>query len=207
MSSKIRCYVEDDVGRRSACFRQLSLCLAPAYGLQAAEAFYKFEPGTTWTYQSKAGNKCNFQVVKQIEGKVQFEERWYDSDGHEVDKGKAEVTWSVDNGYLSRTWGKGANRTTLRVYKMNSSKGDTWGNPLPTPAEMNVTNHGPEEVSVPAGTYIRALRIGFRISGAGQDLMEYWLAPGVGLVRFRWLEGEDPGKPIIMRLTRFKEGE
>jgi hypothetical protein len=55
-----------------------------------------------------------------------------------------------------------------------------------------------EDVATPAGSFRRCVRIRVRVSGEG-DFIDYWLAPGAGLVR--WQRRLSPGHFEIAELV------
>ena len=181
----------------------LALLLAPQE--DTGEQFYKFKPGTTWTFKHKEGGKeakAVLTVTEEKDGKVYLQSK-------ESREGEAEPrietpVWYVENGIL--VWADlraEKLRPTFYLYKLGSKKGDTWP---AGPRDGEATHLGPVEVTVPAGTYKDVVQI--RLTRPRLGTVTFWLAPKVGLVKAERAprEGEEE-KAVQMELTGFQEGK
>jgi hypothetical protein len=179
--------------------------LLPAFPQDTAEPFYKFKPGTTWTFKQKADGKEGkvvLTVTEEKEGKVYLQSK-------ETREGEAEPrvetpVWYVENGLL--VWADLRAETlkpTFYIYKPGSKKGDTWP---AGPRDGEATHLGTAEVTVAAGTFKDVVQI--RLARPRLGTVTFWLAPKVGMVKAERVprEGEE-AKAVQLELAEFKEGK
>ena len=186
--------------------RLLLLAAAP-FLLQesAADPYYKFRPGTTWTYdvvaRTKGPNptKLELKVSGQDAGVTDLESRAWKGEG---EPRLQMIRWSVKDGIL--TWAEvrdGAEKDPIQVYKPGSKKGDTW-EWLEEKRRGKGTHLGTEEVKVPAGTYADAIHLQFEMQGEGPKFtLDIHLAAGVGPVR---MAAGNAGDSMAYELKEFK---
>lgn len=161
----------------------------------SAESYYKLKPGTTAVLQQvRLGRKSriDIKVLREEDGKLLVE-------SSELFEGEKEphvetVAWWMDEGLLTiGQWRAGKAEPWFRLLKPGAKKGDTWIGSAGALGDSFVAKHeGLTELTLPAGTFkdVYWVRIS---SSAGGDLamtrsIDFYLAPGVGLVKTRILE-------------------
>ena len=168
--------------------------------LQASplDDFYKFKPGTSWTYKrTEDGTERTITgvVADEKDGKVRLE--WKDPG----EGGTDTVTWRVEDKILIVESAKEGGGTELAfgVLKEGAKKDDTW-----TSYGATITHRGTTEVTVPAGTYKEAVWTHLKLKEDGDEVtVDFYLVPKVGLVKVD-IKTKKGGKNRF-ELTEFKE--
>ncbi len=182
------------------------LALAGALQADSGEQYFRFKPGTRWTYRQTQGERTStsvLTVVKDESGRVTVESREFREEGKAPKV--SSIVWVVSEGFL--TWEEmKQGKQVLRVYKLGSSKGDAWKSPLGEGrGEMDATHLGAGEVKVPAGIFKEAVQVRMRIAQAEVPFsLDIHLAPRVGPVRMGGTFGD---QKMLMELTEFQEGK
>lgn len=168
------------------------------------EPYFKFRPGTEWTYVHTADGKSSravLTVTKEQDGRVHVETKSYRADPEKP--AVHEQVWYVEDGHV--VWAAVREKQVepqVRIYKIGSCKGDTWKDLAQSDTKSAVaTHHGTEEVTVPAGTFKSATKVQVRVDRSALTL---WLVPDVGMVR---LETTDGVKTATSELKEFKPGK
>jgi hypothetical protein len=177
---------------------RLALLLAAPLLLQdaAADPYYKFKTGTTWTFDVVAKGKgpdlkkLELKVSGEGTGRTDVESRAWRSEG---EPRVQSLRWTIKEGFL--IWVEvrdGAEKDPIQLYKPGSKKGDTWEWMEGEKRRAKGTNLGTEEVKVPAGTYKDALHLQFEIQEGGPKVtLDIYLAAGVGPVKMVGGSGTD----------------
>jgi len=140
--------------------------------------YYKFEKGTTWTYDTtENGTKgcAVFRVIETADASVHLE----------ITKGEeqGQATWSLKNECF--VWAMElmeGKEVGFRVLEKGAKEGDNWaGMTQATVDGCKAIHKGIKEVTVPAGTYEEALHIW--IGMGGKHSWDMWWVPKVGLVK------------------------
>ena len=189
----------------------LVLLAGMAAQADSADSLYKFKVGTTWTLLATAApekgpkvEKIEFKVVKSEAGVTEVESRT--KSGGEEEAKVETLRWSVVEDIL--TWSEihdGKPKDSMKLYKLGSKKGDSW--------EWTEDGHsakgknlGREEVKVAAGTYPETLHVRCELSEGNMTFgLDFWLAPGVGPVKFSVSAGELG--TMALELKEFKPGK
>ena len=180
----------------------LVLLAGMAAQADSADSLYTFKVGTTWTLLATASPEKGPKVEK-----IEFTEVESRTKSGGEDEAKVEtLRWSVVEGIL--TWSEihdGKPKDSMKLYKVGSKKGDTW--------EWTEDGHsakgknlGREEVKVAAGTYPETLHVRCELAEGNMTFgLDFWLAPGVGPVKFSISAGELG--TMALELKEFKPGK
>jgi hypothetical protein len=164
--------------------------------------FYDFKPGTEWEFSasfSGGKRKAVYKVVEQNRDGTHFQYDLYNPPDPGATASTDEI-WYVKEGYV--VWADyDLDKVTpyWRVYKLGSSKGDTWKGP---DGKGEATNMGTTEVTVPAGRFEGVIHI--HIKEDDGTTRDFYYAPKVGLVK-RQNSGKSGGN--LEELQRFKGAE
>lgn len=166
------------------------------------DAFYKFKPGTAWTYkrvENDVQRRIEAKVVDEVDGRVRLEWKELNLDGSLYKK--STVTWFVKDGVLrAEAASDNEGGFEIPVLKAGMKKDEKWSN-----AEGESTFLGPEEVKVPAGAYKDALKVRLGIGGPDSPAhIDFHLVPKVGLVKLSVTSNEGPNS---FELSEFKEAK
>lgn len=144
--------------------------------------FYKFKPGTEWTYQRIEGDSER-KIVGKVTGndasgvRVDWKDLEKDGSLHEASL----ITWSLKGGVLVVEAKKDgdAEGLSFAVLKDGAKKDETWDSPGGKTAFV-----GKMDVKVPAGTYKDAVVTRFKFDDENTDAkVDFYLVPKVGLVK------------------------
>ena len=95
----------------------------------------------------------------------------------------------------------------VRIYKLNSRKGDTWPciDPEIKHLDLVFAHLGEEEITVPAGTFRNARHIQVVIQGAeSRHVGDLYIVPRIGIIKSRTLsEGHGRRMDIYLELKKF----
>lgn len=171
----------------------------------SGEQFYKFSAGTTWEYVEERGKNKTKSVltVKEIkDGKTIIESKEY-AEGAKEPEVKTVATYAQDGHVIWAEEVEGKLEERIRLFKIGSKKGDTWTSDMGGDS-ITISNLGTEEVKVGAGTYKDAVHLGFESGDdmSGKMKCDYWMAPGVGLIKFEMSSGE---AKMTMECTKFEK--
>ncbi len=166
------------------------------------DPFYKFKPGTTWTYKRIEGEierRIEAKAVGEENGRVRLDWREVNVDGTLYKK--STVTWFVKDGVLrAEAAADNEGSFEIPVLKAGAKKDEKWSN-----VEGESTFLGAVDVKVPAGTYKEALHIRLGMGGPDSGAhIDFHLAPKVGLVKLSVSSNEGPNH---FELTEFKEAK
>jgi hypothetical protein len=193
----------------------MTIILAALLLLQDAdtgEQFYKFKPGTSWTFayshEGPGGapdKKVVLSVVKQEGAKTIIESREFDGDKEtRVEK----LVWQAEKEFL--TWSEekdGTLKLVFNLYKLGSKKGDQWDAGSQSERKMSFHHEGTEEVTTGKLTHKGAIRLVLK-SPEKTEGPEFgttlWLVPKTGLVKMLMQYGD---AKTTLSLTEFKEGK
>jgi hypothetical protein len=152
------------------------------------DQFYKFAPGTSWTFdrvQNGTKSKVVLEVIRRSDGQVFLSSKKY-KPGEKKPSITKSMVWYVEQGYWQWDLIKDGQRIEqLRALKRGAKKGDTWESPLGNRTlSFTVTHKGVTTVSVPAGTYKNAVHINFHLTVVHQTFqMDLYFVPGIGMVK------------------------
>lgn len=173
---------------------------APA---DTGEQYFKFKPGTTWSFKTKEGDtdgKLTLKVEKEDGGKVYVESTEERADR---DPKIEKLVWNVDKGVL--IWAEIKEEkpsTVFQLYKLGSKKGDTWDAGEAAPPGTKFEHMGANELKIAAGTYKDAIEIKGTFGEMGT--VSFFLVPKVGLVK---MEIKLSKGANTIELTEFVEGK
>ncbi len=167
------------------------------------DAFYKFKPGSTWSYdrvEKDAKRTVSARAVGEENGRMKIDWQEHNADGslHEAE----DFTWFVKDDVLRVEVRNRNNGGVFEVplLKAGVKKGEKWSNP-----EGESTFLGPEEIKVPAATYKDALHVRLNLGAADPPIpIDIYLVPKVGLVKVSITSDEGPNS---FELTEFKEAK
>ena len=195
----------------------LGIASAPAASSPADESFY-FPKGTRWVYEGKA-NGVKRTVAQEVL-RVSTEDLVWKGEPAtvfrlavrtlNVETGRFEMGLmtsylALENGYLVTGSQEGP---PVRIYKLNSRKGDTW--PCIDPRigkhpDLVFAHLGEEETTVPAGTFRNARHIQVAIPGEeSRHVGDLYIVPRIGIIKSRaFSEGHDKRMEVTLELKRF----
>lgn len=164
--------------------------------------FWKFEKGTTWTYEHAAGEEKR-RVVVTLEGVndegASLATKIY-KEGAAEPEGHVSSIEPMDGGFawtgVYWTGGPVGDFVETLLLKPDAKKDETWKPSTRKP--WTATHRGSVEVKVPAGTYKEARLIDL---ACGDIKVRTWFVPKVGLVR---IEREDG---FVSELKEFTPGK
>lgn len=172
-----------------------------------ADGYYKFDKGTTWTYdQQEEGDKGTIVLTIQgeEEGKIVVDSK--ESKGGEEQEAKDQtLLWYVEDGLLR--WGeKDDNEMSpmFSIWKVGAAKGDTWvgmgGGEVPF--SLTATHMGVTPLKTPYKEFEKAVHVQLSMAEAMEGMtmeINIYLVEGIGVVKFAGQMGGEEGFSMILR--------
>jgi hypothetical protein len=169
------------------------------------EEFWKFKPGTKWTFQMTGERESRTMVMtalKEEDGKLRVESKEFGADKERPGKEQTLLFYAADGYVIYSELSGGKEVDPLRLLKIGAKKGDTWTTEGVGRKEATVTHLGASTLKVPAGEYKDVVQV--RID-TGEGALDFYLAPKIGLVKAEISMGGKVG--VTIELTKHEAGK